>query len=260
VEKVWKRSDQIGLKDFSVVIHGKRYHEETEATFSHANRSTAVVVVRDKAEAEQLADIIRGKLPSKKFFDVFRDRYSKGFDPDYDLKRIGVVNQTTMLATETAEIAQILRQAVADRHGEDRVAEHFADTSDTLCYATNENQNATRALVDSGADLAIVVGGTNSSNTSHLVEICAERMPTYFISEAEQILDVCQIEHFDLSTRDLIISEDWLGSDRPLEILLTAGASCPDAVLDEVMQKVAGLFDDARTAEQAIAEFQLGII
>jgi 4-hydroxy-3-methylbut-2-enyl diphosphate reductase len=244
VEKVWKRSDQIGRKDYTVIVHGKRYHEETRATFSHAQAVTRVMVIRDLDEARDLARYIRGDA-DRAFFDArFADRTSPDFDPERDLTRIGVVNQTTMLATETAEIAALLRQAMMDRYGADDLTAHFADTSDTLCYATNENQDATRALIEDGADLAIIVGGSNSSNTSHLVELCEERMPTFFISDASRIDSADRISHFDLHVKDYVTTEGWLPAKRPVTVLLTAGASCPDSLLDEVIHRVTELVGD----------------
>lgn len=259
VEKVWKRSDRIGSQGYTVVVHGKRFHEETRATFSHANEVTAVVVVRDLVEATELASLIRGDRPSEDFFQLFEERYSDGFDPERDLGRIGVVNQTTMLASDTAEIARVLKSAMLDRYGESELSEHFADTSDTLCYATNENQDATLALVEEASDLALVVGGTNSSNTGHLVEICAERMPTFFIAGASQIYSVQKIEHFDVQTRTQIISTEWLHYAPPVRILLTAGASCPDILLDEVIQKVVSCFGDVRAVEEVLSDFSEAI-
>ena len=186
VEKVWKKSEEIGKQDYTIVVHGKRYHEETRATFSHAKSGAPVVVVLNLIEAKHLAKVIRGEADREFFFEYFADSYSPGFEPDRDLKRIGVVNQTTMLATETQAIADLLRQAMVDRYGEQRIDEHFADTKDTLCYATKENQDATLALIEDRGDLALVVGGYNSSNTSHLVELCEAKMPTYFIRDAER--------------------------------------------------------------------------
>lgn len=257
VEKVWKRSEQIGRKNYTIVVHGKRYHEETRATISHAKADApAVVVVRDLAEAEDLAAVIRGERDDAFFFERFRARHTDGFDPALDLRRIGVVNQTTMLATETQAIADLLRQAVVDRYGEADVAEHFADTSDTLCYATKENQDATYALIEDGADLAIVVGGFNSSNTSHLVELCAEHMPTYFVSDA-CALDRDAVRHFDLHARALRETAGWFPweAGRPVDIVLTAGASCPDALLDGVVRRVLGWFEATRTVEDTLAPF-----
>ncbi len=256
VEKVWRKSHQIGGQGHTVVVHGKRYHEETRATISRARRDAPVVVVRDRAEAEALAAVIRGEEGAAFFFERFDDRHSAGFDPEKDLRKIGVVNQTTMLATETQAIADLLRRAMMDRYGEAHVREHFADTSDTLCYATNENQDATKALIESGADAALVVGGYNSSNTGHLVELCAERMPTYFIRDAEQIASPAHIRHFDLHVQAERETEHWFPEARPAEIILTAGASCPDALLDEVLQKIVAWFPDAHDIEHVLAPFE----
>jgi 4-hydroxy-3-methylbut-2-en-1-yl diphosphate reductase len=258
VEKVWKRSAQIGKKAYTIVVHGKRFHEETRATFSHAEADAPVVVVRDIDEAEKLARVIRGEEDAGYFFREFPDRYSEGFDPTRDLTRIGVVNQTTMLATETQAIANLLHEAMRDRYGDAGLGEHFADTSDTLCYATKENQDATHGLIEDGGDVAIVVGGFNSSNTSHLVELCAEVMPTFFVSGPEDV-ERNRIRHFDLHAREVRADEGWfpwdIASRRPVDVVLTAGASCPDALLDGVVRTVLSWFEDARTVDEALAPF-----
>lgn len=255
VEKVWKRSSQLGQRGYTIVIHGKRYHEETRATFARAAREAPVVVVRDLEEAADLARVIRGEADAAFFYERFHDRYSEGFDPERDLVRIGVVNQTTMLATETQAIAELLRQAMIDRYGPENLHEHFADTSDTLCYATHENQQATRALIASGGDLALVVGGYNSSNTSHLVELCAERMPTYFVKGPEELLSPTRIRHYDLALGTVRETENWLPAHRPVEIVLTAGASCPDALLEAVLQRVLRWFEPVRPVEEVLAPY-----
>ncbi|MCH7975831.1 MAG: 4-hydroxy-3-methylbut-2-enyl diphosphate reductase [Bacteroidetes bacterium] len=257
VEKVWKKSAQIGRQDYTVVVHGKRYHEETRATISHAQANAPVVVVLNMAETEHLIRVILGEEDAGFFFEHFADRFSPGFNPERDLQRIGVVNQTTMLASETAAIAERLRQAMITRFGEADINEHFADTSDTLCYATKENQDATIAVIQDGADVAIVVGGYNSSNTSHLVDLCEEKMPTYFISGADRLVSPDEIRHFDCHTKSEKTSTNWLPTNlgRPLNILLTAGASCPDALLDEVVQRVLGWFPGAHPVEDALAPF-----
>jgi len=257
VEKVWRKSKQIGDDDYAIVVHGKRYHEETRATFSHAKEQGPVVVVRDMSEAEDLARVIRGDEDASFFYDRFDDKYSDGFDPATDLERLGVVNQTTMLATETKAIANLLREAVMDRYGVDNVTEHFADTSDTLCYATNENQDATLELIEDGGDLGIVVGGYNSSNTSHLVELCEDHMPTYFIRGASEFDSPAEIRHFDLHKHDETTTENWFPvNDAPVDVVLTSGASCPDALLDEVIRKIVAWFPDARPVEEALAPFE----
>lgn len=256
VEKVWNKSRQIGQKSYTVVIHGKLYHEETRATFSHAKVDAPVVVVRGIEEAQELAEVIRGERTAAEFFDRFANHHSEGFDPDQDLRRVGVVNQTTMLATETKAIADLLRRAMIDRYGIESVSEHFADTSDTLCYATNENQSATIALIEDGGDLALIVGGYNSSNTGHLVELCEEAMPTFFIGDEDAIASAHEIEHFDIRAAAVKVTRDWFPEkDDPVEIVLTAGASCPDALLDRVIRRVVSWFPEARSVDEALAPF-----
>jgi 4-hydroxy-3-methylbut-2-enyl diphosphate reductase len=255
VEKVWKRSGQLGRQDYTVVIHGKASHEETRATFSHSDRGAPTVVVLDLDEARILAGIIEGKLGPEVFEARFREKCSKGFDPSRDLARIGVVNQTTMLATETREISRVLRDAMAARYGAENTAGHFADTSDTLCYATNENQNATYALVEHGADLALVVGGYNSSNTSHIVELCRQRLPTYFVANDAEILSPDRIRHFSTKERETVETGGWLPPRRPLDIILTCGASCPDAVLEDVLCRVHSFFPGSRPLDETLGEY-----
>jgi 4-hydroxy-3-methylbut-2-enyl diphosphate reductase len=238
-------------------VHGKATHEETRATFSHSVRSAPTVVILDLEEAHILAQIIRGKLGREAFLAHFAPTCSAGFDPDQHLRRIGVVNQTTMLASETWEISQVLQQAMADCYGEENLHEHFADTSDTLCYATNENQNATYALIERGADLGLVVGGYNSSNTSHIVELCQAAMPTYFIRNADEILSGHRIQHFLLATRTMATTDDWLPARRPLDIALTCGASCPDAIVDGVLFRVLSFFESTRPLEEVLQPYPL---
>ena len=219
-------------------------------------------MVRDIAEAQDLAKVISGEADAEFFFQRFKDRFSPGFDPTLHLKRIGVVNQTTMLATETEEISNLLRDTITDTYGEAQLSAHFADTRDTLCYATKENQDATLALIADGGDVAVVVGGYNSSNTSHLVALCQQHLPTYFIRDANEILSPKRIRHLELETKQVQTTEDWLfalnGADEknPTDIVLTAGASCPDVLLDEVLQKIVGWFPDTRPVAQVLEPFQ----
>ena len=260
VEKVWKKSEEIGKQNYTIVVHGKRYHEETRATFSHAKSGAPVVVVLNLVEAQNLAKVICGEVTREFFFEYFADSCSPGFDPDRDLKRIGVVNQTTMLATETQAIADLLRGAMVDRYGEEYIDEHFADTKDTLCYATKENQDATLALLEDRGDLALVVGGYNSSNTSHLVELCEDKMPTYFIRDAGEIESPQSIRHWDIHTKSVCETTDWLpmysADDGTIDIILTAGASCPDALLDEVLCKVVSWFPRTLPVDDVLALYR----
>ena len=257
VERVWKRSAQLGKNQYTVVLHGKAAHEETRATFSHSIQNAPTVVVLNLEEAQVLGDIIRGRLGKEAFIVHFGQKCSVGFDPDQHLTRIGVVNQTTMLASETREIAQVLRQALADRYGPEQLPETFADTSDTLCYATNENQNATYALIEQGADLGLVVGGYNSSNTSHIVELCEQAMPTYFIQNADDILSANTIQHFLLQTHHTTQTTGWLPKTRPLDIALTCGASCPDAVVDRVLLRALSFFEQTSQLEEVLQSYPL---
>ncbi len=246
VEKVWKRGRQLAQQGFSIVIHGKHTHEETRATFSHIRLDGPSVVVRDRDEAAHLANYVRGHFSAERFEVDFAGRYSPGFRVPEDLERLGVVNQTTMLAEETHEIAQMMKQALVDRFGAEVIAEHYADTRDTLCYATSENQRAMRGLLDHGGDLAIVVGGYNSSNTSHLVELCEGRVPVFYLKDAEEIISREEIRHLDLHEKRVRTTRDWLPHKSPVEIMISAGASCPDAMVEAVISKISGLFPEAR--------------
>ena len=251
VEKVWKRGRQLAQQGFSIVIHGKHTHEETRATFSQIRIDGPSVVVRDREEAELLAQYIKGEVPYDRFDTDFVGRYSDGFSVPRDLERLGVVNQTTMLAEETHEIAQMIKQALLVRYGEQHIRAHFADTRDTLRYATSENQRAMRMLLERPADLAIVVGGYNSSNTSHLVELCEGRVPVYYVKDAEEILSRTKIRHLDMH-RGVVHSEDWIPPKEKVTILVSAGASCPDATVEAVLSRVASLFDGAAELPSAV--------
>jgi 4-hydroxy-3-methylbut-2-enyl diphosphate reductase len=254
VEKVWNRSSQIAGKQYTIVVHGKPGHEETRATFSHAAAETPTVVVKDMAEAVKLAGYIRGELPAERFYADFKGQYSEGFDAGGDLQRIGVVNQTTMLASDTQAIADFLKQTMIGRYGAADVETHFADTRDTLCYATLDNQNAIFGLLETPADVAIVVGGYNSSNTSHLVELCEEKLPTYFISAEEKILSPGEILHYNFHNKQELHTTGWLPkTDGPVRILVSSGASCPDALVEAVIGKIAGYYGASSKLEELAA-------
>jgi 4-hydroxy-3-methylbut-2-enyl diphosphate reductase len=257
VEKVWRRGKQLGKKGYSLVIHGKHRHEETRATFSHSANHSECVIVLNPEEAQILADIMTGNRPKSDFEKHFGHKSTENFDPHEDLKHFGVINQTTMLATETEEVMEILKEAAIDKYGEADILDHFADTSDTLCYATNENQSATLALAETDADLSIVVGGYNSSNTMHLVEILEEVFPTYHVRDAEEILSDATIKHFNQWDKEIKKTEGWLPTDdQPVNIAITSGASCPDVLVDEVILKILNYFDDTRSVEEIIKPFE----
>jgi len=240
VEKVWNRTKTLGASDHTIVIHGKHNHEETRATFSHSQKSAPTIVVKDIEETKVLADYILGKINDDAFEKQFDGKYSSNFDPKKHLNKIGVVNQTTMLASETQEITDFLRQKMIEKYGEANIKNHMADTRDTLCYATNDNQSATYGLLEQEADLAIVVGGYNSSNTTHLVELLEQKFKTFFIRSNENILSNDEINAFNIHTKKIEHHSIFLPEKENIRIILTSGASCPDAVVDGVIQKLIG--------------------
>jgi 4-hydroxy-3-methylbut-2-en-1-yl diphosphate reductase len=252
VERVWKKSEQIGATNHTIIIHGKNTHEETRSTFSRSEQhSGAVVVVRDLEESKLLAEYILGRKLQQQFEEDFKGKYTNGFRIDEHFKKLGVINQTTMLATETEEISAFFKDVMIQKFGLENVTNHFAETNDTLCYATNENQDATYGLLETDADIAFVIGGYNSSNTSHLVELCEKNFPTYFISDDGEIESRQTIHHFDYHHKQRITTQHYLPEKDVLKIIITSGASCPDSVLDNVMNKLNSYFQLA-SAETVI--------
>jgi 4-hydroxy-3-methylbut-2-enyl diphosphate reductase len=258
VEKVWNRSEQIATKGYSIVIHGKPKHEETRATFSHASENAPTVIVNDMQETIELGKYITGEKEAADFYKEFSGRYSADFDITKNLQRFGVVNQTTQLASDTQEIADYLKNLVKDHNklNDVSIADRFADTRDTLCYATNDNQNAVKGMLETEADLAIVVGGYNSSNTTHLVELCEEKLPTYFINDEKNILSATEISHFNFHIKELITSSNFLPQKSPLKILITSGASCPDSQVEAVIEKLSELLKTKSQFQNLINSFE----
>ncbi len=254
VEKVWNRAEVIAKNKYSIVVHGKPQHEETRATFSHSAANSPTVVVTDMKETIELAKYINEEKPSEDFYKEFEGRYSKGFDVKTDLQRIGVVNQTTMLASDTQAIADHLKNVMIKKFDldDENVEERFADTRDTLCYATYENQSAVYALLKTEADLAIVVGGYNSSNTSHLVELCEEKLPTYFVRSEDDIISSHEIRHYNLHKKEVVQTISFLPKTKPARILITSGASCPDSVVEEVIKKLASFYNVSKSVEELL--------
>ena len=254
VEKVWNRGEQIAKKNYSVIVHGKNTHEETRATFSHAANVTPTVIVNNMDEAITLSKFITGEVDKNLFYKTFEGKYSTGFDVEKDLERIGVINQTTMLASDTQGIADFLKSIMQKKYAlnDENIEERFADTRDTLCYATNDNQSAVYGLLEQNADLAIVVGGYNSSNTSHLVELCEEKLTTYFINGVDKITDDNKIFHYDLHHESENTSDVFLPNKHPLNILITSGASCPDAIVESIINKICSLKDCTQKLEAYI--------
>lgn len=252
VERVWKKSETLGKDHYTIIIHGKHNHEETRSTFSRSDKHNKAIIVRDLEESKLLAEYILGHTSKEQFAVDFKGRYSESLDLETDLQRVGVINQTTMLASETQTIADYFKTVMIEKYGVENITDHYADTRDTLCYATNENQDATYGLLETEADLAIVVGGYNSSNTSHLVELCERKFHTYFISSQKEILDKNTIQHFDYPNKKLLTTHDFLPNKTPVRIILTSGASCPDSVIEGVINKINSFYSDIKPVAEAI--------
>lgn len=254
VEKVWNRSVKLGALGHTVIVHGKADHEETRATFSHSANTSPTLIIKDMQEAIYLGKIISGDLEMHNFYSHFHGKYTEEFNPEVDLKRIGIVNQTTMLASETEAITNYLRGIMIAKYGLDNIKEHIADTRDTLCYATNDNQTSTLALMENEMDLAIVVGGYNSSNTSHLVEILEQKFPTYFIDNQRCIVEKNEIHSFNIHQKFVEQKHVFLPEQAHIKIALTSGASCPDAIVDEVIQRILILCEEDKSIEDVILD------
>ncbi len=256
VEKVWNRASQIGQKNYTIVVHGKPLHEETRATFSHSKEDAPTVIVKNQKQAERLARYITGEATKEEFFEEFSGQYSVGFDPDQDLQRIGVVNQTTMLASDTQGIADYLKNVMIKHYdlAPQEVESRFANTRDTLCYATNDNQDATYALLKEQADFVLIAGGYNSSNTSHIVELCETKFPTYFIESANKVLSRTLIKHYNLHRKKEEVTENFIPDKDSVTIMLTCGASCPDAIIEGVLTRILSFFPDARSVDEVLEE------
>jgi 4-hydroxy-3-methylbut-2-enyl diphosphate reductase len=253
VEKVWNRSAQISKKGYSIIIHGKPKHEETRATFSHASANSPTLIVNDMEDTIELGKIISGELPVSNFYSYFNGKYSENFNPAIDLEKIGVVNQTTQLATDTQAISDYLKTVMVTKFGESELPVHFADTRDTLCYATNDNQTAVNSLLEIPADIAIVMGGKNSSNSSHLVELCENKLTTYFIDGPEKLIDANTLLNTNWRNKEQTIINNYLPTQKPTTILMTSGASCPDTVVEAVIRQIADYYQvsDALNALEA---------
>ena len=253
VEKVWNRSAQISKKGYSIIIHGKPKHEETRATFSHAAANSPTLIVNDMEDTIELGKIISGELPVSRFYSYFNGKYSENFNPAIDLEKIGVVNQTTQLATDTQAISDYLKTVMVTKFGESELPVHFADTRDTLCYATNDNQTAVNSLLEIPADIAIVMGGKNSSNSSHLVELCENKLTTYFIDGPEKLIDANTLLNTNWRNKEQTIINNYLPTQKPTTILMTSGASCPDTVVEAVIRQIADYYQvsDALNALEA---------
>lgn len=238
VVAVWKRVERYARDGFTAIIHGKYDHEETRATSSQALRFPGgkYLVVADRQEAAAVCDYIVGGGDKAAFLARFARAASPGFDPDRDLAHIGLANQTTMLSSESLEIAEMFRHAIAQRYGEDHVLEQFR-SFDTICSATQNRQDAVKQLVQEQVDLMIVIGGYNSSNTNHLCEIASEYVPTYHINDVSCVVSETCIRHKPAGVNEEVVTEGWLPEGR-VTIGITAGASTPNRVIGEVIERV----------------------
>jgi len=233
VMSVWKRVREYARDGFTAVIHGKYDHEETRATCSRAGK---YIVVRDKKEAGLICAYLAGIAAGPCFMEKFGRAVSRDFDPDRDLERLGFTNQTTMLSSESQEIALMLRGALEARYGAAEAAARFR-SFDTICSATQDRQEAVLALARRGMDLMIVVGGFNSSNTAHLVEICRGYGPVYHVEDADGILSRTAIRHKNAAGEAVTEHGPWLPESR-ISIGITGGASTPDRVIEDVILRI----------------------
>jgi 4-hydroxy-3-methylbut-2-enyl diphosphate reductase len=238
VMSVWKRVRKYASDSTTSIIHGKAEHEETKATSSRAlgDGKGHYLVVLTLAETDYVCDYIRHGGDKRAFLEKFKNAHSPGFDPDLHLRTVGVANQTTMLRGETEEVQRRIRQAIVDRDGAERAETNFR-FFDTICGATQERQDALREMLDVPMDLLLVVGGYNSSNTSHLAEMGEEKLPTYFVRNASRLVSDKEILHYDLHQKAEVIARDWL-PDRPIVVGVTAGASCPNNLIEETLLRV----------------------
>ena len=231
---VWKHVEKFSKEGYTAIVHGKHYHEETIATVSRS--ADKYIVVLNEAEAQKVCDYIRSPSDKTKFLNYFKDRTSPGFDPDKDLAKIGVANQTTMLANESLKIAAMVKQALTDRYGVEEIDLHFR-AFDTICSATQERQDAIIELFKQKHDLSIIIGGFNSSNTKSLTAIALEHSPAFHIEDPDHLIDIENIHHLPKGQHEAIISQGWL-KEGPMTIAVTAGASTPNTKIGQVIEKI----------------------
>jgi 4-hydroxy-3-methylbut-2-en-1-yl diphosphate reductase len=240
VLNVWKRVESYAREGFTSLIHGKYYHEETRATASQAEKYEGghYFIVRNMVEAGLVCDFIEGRLSAIALMERFAHAASPNFDPARDLKRIGVANQTTMLARESLAIGELIGRSMARAHGEQYAAENFR-TFDTICSATQERQDAVVELLREKLDVMVVIGGYNSSNTLSLAALCSETVCTYHVEDAEDIdPESGVIRHRPLGSQSDVESPDWLPAAGPLRVGITAGASTPNNKIGEAVGRV----------------------
>lgn len=239
VLNVWKRVDSYAQDGFTAIIHGKYEHEETRATSSRAAMFPGgkFLVVLNMEQADVICRFILGEIPKEEFFNHFeKEAMSHGFDPDRDLVKVGSANQTTMLSSESLEIADRIQAVMKEKYGEAELTKHFCHF-DTICSATQDRQDAIIKLVRNGIDLAIVIGGYNSSNTGHLVEIASEFCPSFHINDPSEIISRNEIRHQPAFKKEIITMHNWLPAGK-IKIGITAGASTPNRVMEDVIRRL----------------------
>src|SRR5512140_2105351 len=238
VMSVWKRVRQYSKDKVTSIIHGKAWHEETKATSSQAMASGGghYLVVFTLAETDYVCDYLLEGGDKTAFLEKFKGAYSDGFDPDLHLQPIGVANPTTMLRGETEDVQRRLRRAMVQKYGEDQIDRHFR-FFDTICGATQDRQDALEKLLQEPNDLLLVIGGYNSSNTSHLAEMGEAKLPTYFIKNAAKMVSDKLIVHYDQHLQKEIETRDWLPSGR-VTVGITAGASCPNNLIEDTIRRL----------------------
>lgn len=251
VMSVWKRVRQYSKDAVTSIIHGKAWHEETMATSSQARTSGRghYLVVFTLAETDYVCDYIVRGGNKQEFLEKFKGAYSQDFDPDLHLTAIGVANQTTMLRGETEEVQRRLKSAMIERFGETELSKHFR-FFDTICGATQDRQDALGKLLHNKLDLLLVIGGYNSSNTSHLAEMGEAKLPTFFIKNAAKMESPSLIRHFDLHQQQEVETCDWLPSG-DVTVGITAGASCPNNLIEDTIRR---LFEFRGTSVQDLVE------
>jgi 4-hydroxy-3-methylbut-2-enyl diphosphate reductase len=243
VLNVWKNVKRYADGGYTSIIHGKMWHEETQATASHAVDSGGrYLVVFDKAEAELVCNFIRHGGPSEAFLEKFKHAVSPDFAPERDLQRIGLANQTTMLMSESLEIGDMLRLAMLDRYGKQAIDSRY-QAFDTICSATQDRQDAVVSLLsDRPVDLMLVIGGYNSSNTCNLARICAAARPTFHIADPDCLLSGREVRHRPVGTKSEIVTRNWL-PDGPVTVGLTSGASTPDNLVGAAIARLESFID-----------------
>ena len=237
VMNVWRQVERNARDGFVSVIHGKKEHEETIATCSRAvgAEGSGYLVIRNENECSSVCDYIRHGGDRESFLQTFEGAYSHGFDPDRDLQRIGVANQTTMLAAESMHISSLLGEAVRDRYSEENMGGHFRQF-DTICTATQERQDAVIELGNTPPDVFLVIGGFNSSNTTHLAALASQYAPTFHVSDADCLLSATEIRCKDYKTSMIETIAGWMPAG-PITVGVTAGASTPDKVMADVLER-----------------------